>query len=143
MFGLIKTKNLYLVNIAKVTKVIPSGMHTKGATYYKLVGRLYLAQLVKTDGCHKPTNYFKLVTKNFKTHDNHEKTIVGDYYIHDKSKPLTLSFSKKTRYITYKEAVKIEKEANEHYKKHLEEKQQIEKRCKEHEKSAKYNLTRE
>lgn len=143
MFGLIKTKNLYLVNLAKVTKVVPSGMWTKGETHYKLDSRLYLAKLVKTEGWCNPTNYFKFVTKNFKTHDNHQITKVGDLYIHDKSRPLSFLFNKKTRYITYKDALEIEKEANEYHKKHLEEKKHLEKSCKEHQKYIKDNLSRE
>ncbi len=140
MFGLIKTKNLYLVNLARVTKVVPSGMWTKGETHYKLDNKFYIAKLIKRD---YNANYFKLVTKDFTTHDNHQITKVGDLYIHDKSRPLSFTFSKKTRFITYKDAVEIEKQANEHYKKHLEEQKQTEKKCKEHEKHVKDNLSRE
>ena len=77
--GIYNTSNLYIVKLGIVTKIEKEGIHTTGATYYKILPKKYIAQLIKTDYREK---IFKLISSGLTLSNNSQSTQnSGDMFV--------------------------------------------------------------
>lgn len=101
---------LYIVKLARVTKIIPAGWRTEGATYYKTSQKEYVAKLVKTSYKEK---CFKLISVNITLSNNSEKTQnCGDLFVLD-AQPLNVVTNNTKHYLTKKTLIDFENRINE------------------------------
>lgn len=111
-----KTDKIYLVHIALVTKVDPSGWFTNGTTYSTNMPEVYFAKLIKSeDKLIRKINTFKILSRNMVIKDDHNKTSVGDYYITYKQ-PLSMLIEECPTFVSHKQLLSIEQTLNENAK---------------------------
>lgn len=105
MFGLYKTKNLYLVRLAKVTDIKLSGIFEKGWTrYHRDRQHLYFARKAKVKSFYDKDGY-ELIISGHKVYGRHSDTEqIGDLFVYDKY-PLVDA----KRYIRKKTMIEAEK----------------------------------
>ena len=110
---LFDSSKLYIVKLGKVTKIIPAGWRTEGATYYSTSEEEFVAKLVKTSYNEK---FFKLISKNIILSNNSEKTQnCGDLFICD-AQPLNIVTNNTKHYLTKKTLIDFENRINENIK---------------------------
>ena len=115
-------KKIYIVQLAKVTGVVPSGWRTEGETRYRVSEKLYFAKLIaiKDKGWRGETRTYKLISNGLVVGDNHEKTKVGDYFINEAS-PMNLVLERNYTFVTKKELIEAEEYYNSLDEKTIEE----------------------
>jgi len=103
------TRNLYVVKIARVTKIIEAGWHTAGATYYDKLLKVRFAKLVKKDNDGK---YFKLISSNVTLPNNSQLTENrGDLFIYD-AELFAWKIENTKRFLSKKALIDLENKIN-------------------------------
>lgn len=115
-------KKIYIVQLAKVTGVVPSGWRTEGETRYRVSEKLYFAKLIsiKDKGWRGETRTYKLISNGIVLHDNHAKTKVGDCFI-NAATPMNIAFDKNYTFVTKKELIEAEEYVNSIHEETIEE----------------------
>ena len=106
------THKLYVVQLAQVTRIEQSGMHTNGFTFFQPLPKTHFAILKNVDGVKK----FKLVTSGLWIYAESKKTnFVGDLFAFRQA-PLALHTKIYEKYVSTKTLKEIEQCANKQSK---------------------------